>query len=51
MPNYKMEKSKTYKWSVSHIDDCESETRWFKTREDALFSVLCRSGFDIRKEE
>lgn len=51
MPRYKMQKSKTYKWAVSHIDDCESETRWFKTKEDALFDVLVRSGYDIRKEE
>tara|TARA_Y100001972_G_scaffold94055_1_gene115395 strand:+ start:275 stop:436 length:162 start_codon:yes stop_codon:yes gene_type:complete len=50
-PRYKMEKSKTYKWAVSHIDDCETETKWFRTKDDAIFEVMMSSGFTITKEE
>ena len=48
--SYRMQKTKTYKWALRHCDDDESETRWFKTKSDAVFHVLAASGYWVEEE-
>jgi len=50
MSNYRMEKTRTYKWALRHWDDDESETKWFKTKSDAVFYALTACGYWVEEE-
>lgn len=45
----KTKPSKTFKWKVLHIDDDESEALYFKSKEDAIYNILLRSGYSLDK--
>jgi len=48
--NYKTTKTKTYKWKLLHIDDDEEEAKFFKTKGDAIWHMMCGSGWMISEE-
>jgi len=44
--NYKLgERDSIYKWKLLHIDDDESEAKYFKTKKDAVWHLLTSTGF------
>jgi len=45
MPTYRMKPSKTFKWKVLHVDDDESEARYFQSKGDAIYDIMLRSGY------
>jgi len=41
--------SKKFKWKVLHIDDEESNALYFKSKNDAIFNIMIRSGYMLNE--